>query len=281
MINTPVYSDENGMPYVCIYTEDEDGTFRRTQTEPLRLLRDDIKGISISQGEMVSSPYDRQDRDWATPTVSFHYGRPQSFYQFLREKVARNQFFVFAKPVYSGHITKFSLHELQLKPSASQRKIAILKEKYIEALELWSEEECEKHRQQNLSTQTHEAQVNQSQVNKTQVNKSKTAEIIHWRNHDKTNIAQYVVQNNASNNVSNNTPSVAPIPIIAKKDSPRTTPMNIGKEETTQYIDVEQDFRPKKNLVQEFKLKKSTPRSASPAKDQNKHFYKRFIFTIE
>lgn len=143
MINVPVYSDENGTPHISIFVEDGDGTFRRTQNEPLRLLRDDIKGISISQGDLVSSLYDRQARRWHTPTVTFHYGRPQSFYQFLRDKVAHNRFFVFTKPQLAGHISKFSLHELQLKNSTSQRKIAILKEKYIEALQLWQEAQIE------------------------------------------------------------------------------------------------------------------------------------------
>lgn len=153
MISVPVYSDENGTPYISIYVEDEDGTFRRTQNELLRLLRDDIKGISTSQGELVSGSYDRYDRDWSVPTVTFHYGRPQSFYQFLREKVARNRFFVFTKPQLSGHITKFSLHELQLKRSSSQRKLSILKEKYVEALELWLEDEYQKHIEEKSSRQ--------------------------------------------------------------------------------------------------------------------------------
>ncbi len=144
MISVPVYSDENGIPHISIYVEDEDGTFRRTQSEPLRMLRDDIQGISISQGDLVTSRYDRQERKWQSPTVTFHYGRPQSFYHFLRGKVAHNRFFVFAKPQLAGHISRFSIHELQLKNYTSQRKIAILKEKYIEALQLWPEGQPER-----------------------------------------------------------------------------------------------------------------------------------------
>lgn len=143
MINVPVYTDENGYKLICIYVEEDEGTFKRTQNEPLRMLRNDIKGISIVQGELVSSKYDRYSREWRTPTVTYHYGKPQSFYYFIREKLARNKFFVFSKPTLSGHISKFTLHELQLKNSISQRKISILKEKYCEALALWSEEEYE------------------------------------------------------------------------------------------------------------------------------------------
>jgi hypothetical protein len=143
LTNVPVYSTQNNTHFVNIYVESEDGTFRRTQNEPLRLLRDDIAGISMSQGELVSQHYDRHERQWASATVTYHYGRPQSFYQFLREKVAQNRFFVFSKPVLSGHLIKFDVHELKLKPSMSQRKISILKEKYLEALELWSKDEYE------------------------------------------------------------------------------------------------------------------------------------------
>lgn len=158
LINAPVYSLQNNTHFVNIYTENEDGTFKRTQSEPLRLLRDDFDGISMSQGELTSSHFDRQERSWSTATVSYHYGRPQSFYQFLRDMVARNKFFVFSKPVLSGHLIKFDVHELKLKNSMSQRKISILKEKYIEALELWTKEEYELRQQQQLEQQLFEQQ---------------------------------------------------------------------------------------------------------------------------
>ncbi len=141
LIQVPVYSDENGLHHIAMYAEEEDGTFKRTMNEPLRLLRDNISGISIPQGELVSGHFDRQDREWNSPTVTYHYGRPQSFYQFMREKLTKNHFVVFAKPSMSGRVSRFQLHELLLKPSTSQRKIAMLREKLIEAIELWSEEE--------------------------------------------------------------------------------------------------------------------------------------------
>jgi len=147
MVNVPVYSNENSVHFINIYTEDEDGTFRRTQDEPLRLLRDDIQGISPVQGEMVSHKYDRQSREWSEPTISFHYGRPQSFHHFLRENLSKNKFYVFSKPSLSGRLSKFHLHQLQLKTSVSQRKISILKEKYCLSTGLWSNTEHEQQTQ--------------------------------------------------------------------------------------------------------------------------------------
>lgn len=146
LIQAPVYSDQNGTHFVNIYEETEDGTFRRTQNEPLRQLRNNIKGISRSQGELISQPYDRQERKWGTATVSFHYGRPQSFYHFLRDMLAKNRFYVFSKPQLSGHLIKFDAHELLLKPGTSQRHLTLLKEKYVEAINLWSEAQLAEQR---------------------------------------------------------------------------------------------------------------------------------------
>ena len=137
----PVYSDENNLHHVSIFIEEPDGTFKRTQAEPLRQVRDHITGISIPQGDVISPKFDKNERRWESPTVSFHYGRPQSIYQFLREKVALNKFYVFTKPNLSGRIIQFTLHELKLKPSISQRILSILKEKYIESIDLWSSEQ--------------------------------------------------------------------------------------------------------------------------------------------
>ena len=137
----PVYSDENSLHFISIFEEEEDGTFKRTQDEPLRMLRDNIDGISVSQGDVVSPKFDKNPRRWKTPTVSFHYGRPQSIYQFLRNNVAVNKFYVFTKPNLSGRIIKFSLHELRLKSTMSQQKMKLLKEKYVEALGLWSKDQ--------------------------------------------------------------------------------------------------------------------------------------------
>lgn len=137
----PVYTDENQLHHISIFVEEPDGTFKRTQSEPLRMLRDNIEGISTPQGDIVSGKFDKSERKWRSPTVSFHYGRPQSIYQFLRQKIALNRFYVFTKPNLSGRIIQFTLHELKLKPGTSQQILKLLKEKYIEAVDLWSREQ--------------------------------------------------------------------------------------------------------------------------------------------
>ena len=79
MIQVPVYTEQGGLPYVSMFEELEDGTFKRTQSLPLRQLHENISGISNPQGELVASVFDKLEHDWQTPTVSFHYGRPQSY----------------------------------------------------------------------------------------------------------------------------------------------------------------------------------------------------------
>ena len=266
MISVPVYSDENGIPHISIYVEDEDGTFRRTQSEPLRLLRDDIQGISISQGDMVSGTYDRHERSWQTPTVTFHYGRPQSFYQFLRDKVAHNRFFVFTKPQLAGHISKFSLHELKLKNSTSQRKVAILKEKYIEALQLWQEEELAAINSKAAKVKS----VDNNAVihNFTRNRPMKTP-------HNEKPVAPQASDQPANDNirhfrradVQENTVRQVVTGGVATGHQPRGE----LKSKNTQ----------RKNLIQDFTLSKPRQRPSSQSKEHNKHFFKRFIFTID
>ena len=152
LIQAPIYYEQNNTHFVNIYEETEDGTFRRTQSEPLRQLRNNIKGISRTQGELVSAMYDRQERRWSSATVSFHYGRPQSFYYFIRDMVAKNKFYVFSKPQLSGHLIKFDVHELVLKPGTSQRHFSLLKEKYVEAINLWDEQTLVAQRKQSKAT---------------------------------------------------------------------------------------------------------------------------------
>ena len=54
----PVYSAENNLHYISVFVEESDGTFKRTQEEPLRLLRDNFDGISITQGSVTASKFD-------------------------------------------------------------------------------------------------------------------------------------------------------------------------------------------------------------------------------
>jgi hypothetical protein len=141
MARVPVYTDENQLHHISIFVEEQDGTFKRTQSEPLRMLRDNIEGISTPQGDIVSPKFDKNERRWRSPTVNFHYGRPQSIYYFLREKIAANRFYVFTKPNLSGRIIQFTLHELKLKQGTSQQILKLLKEKYVEAVDLWSKDQ--------------------------------------------------------------------------------------------------------------------------------------------
>jgi hypothetical protein len=243
MINVPVFSDENGTPHISIYVEDEDGTFRRTQSEPLRLLRDDIKGVSISQGDVVTSAHDRYEREWNTPTVTFHYGRPQSFYQFLRGKVRQNRFFVFNKPQLSGRMSRLSLHELQLKNSTSQRKVGLLKEKYVEALELWSEEELEKRK-----------------------HKKQQVAVNHDKNQPVKETAKVMYFKRAK---------------MAEQYPRHSLPEKTLGTELGGNNPVERDFNKRKNLIREFALSKPPKSGNAEQKAHNKHFFKRFIFTLD
>lgn len=212
LINAPVYTMQNNTHFVNIYTENEDGTFKRTQSEPLRLLRDDFAGISMSQGELVSHHFDRQERSWSTATISYHYGRPQSFYQFLREMVARNKFFVFSKPVLSGHLIKFDVHELRLKNSMSQRKMSILKEKYLEALDLWTKEEYEARQQSHAEQQQATQKIKQQKAklitgkepqSQTAVEAVKGARVVAFKSKDAENKAHTSLPVDSSSNLEN------------------------------------------------------------------------------
>ena len=264
MINVPVFSDENGTPQICMYSEDEDGTFRRTQSEPLRLLRDDIKGISISQGDIVTPTYDRYEREWNTPTVTFHYGRPQSFYQFLRGKVVLNRFFVFTKPQLAGHLSRLSLHELQLKNSVSQRKIAILKEKYIEAVELWSEQQLESQAKKDTAAPRLAMAVPSSEA---LVGLKLTA-------HAETAGKKHSIKPSAT---------VSYFRRDKSGDGTRSQP-SADKTLLTAVVShnpVERDFNKRKNLIQEFSLPKPQPTVHAEQKAHNKHFFKRFIRSLD
>ena len=270
MIRVPVYSDENGIPQISIYVEDEDGAFRRTQSEPLRLLRDDIQGISISQGDMVSSSYDRYERHWRTPTITFHYGRPQSYYQFLRDKVARNRFYVFAKPQLSGHISKFSLHELQLKNSASQRKVAILKEKYVEALQLWAEEEVA-------------AQVSAKTAASLSVKNVAEDKIMHSNREQNRPVGEI-----SANGLEKPQDGVIHQPNnrVAQFRRADVQEHLVREAQTASLVHsrshtVPSKVEPRKNLVQDFSLSSPQQRPTKKQKEQNKHFIDRFIFTID
>ena len=135
MIRIPVYFDLSGMHQIAIYEEMDDGTFRRTNEQPICLLRDNIEGIGPAVGELVSSRFDREERCWSSPTILLSH-RPQSFYHFFRAQIKQRKIYVFARGSLSGRLTRFDLHELQLKPTASRQIQSLLAKKMVEALAL-------------------------------------------------------------------------------------------------------------------------------------------------
>ncbi len=135
MVKIPIYFDLGGMHQIAIFEEMDDGTFRRTNEQPMRFLRDNIEGLGPAVGELVTSRFDREERCWHTPTVLFNH-RPQSFYHFFREQIKQRKFYVFARGSLSGRLTRFDLHELQLKSTVSRQIQSLLAKKLVEAVSL-------------------------------------------------------------------------------------------------------------------------------------------------
>jgi len=142
MVKIPVYFDLNGIHQISIFQEQDDGTFRRTTEQPMRLLRESIEGIGPSVGEIVSSPYDREDRIWQTPTVMLGH-RPASYYQFLREQLKSRKIYVFARASMNTRVNRLQVHELKLKPGVSMQVQSLLARKLVEAIDLDLEHETQ------------------------------------------------------------------------------------------------------------------------------------------
>lgn len=135
MTRIPVYFDLNGMHQIAIFEEMEDGTFRRTREDPMRLLRENIIGIGPALGKLVSRPYDREERIWHSPTIVVKH-RPYSFYHFLREQLKLRKIVVLARGSSTSRISRLQVHELILKSTVSVQVRALLSKKLIEAIEL-------------------------------------------------------------------------------------------------------------------------------------------------
>jgi hypothetical protein len=120
MLRIPVYFDLNGMHQIAIFEERDDGTFRRTTEQPMRLLRESILGIGPTVGELVSACSDRKERLWHSPTVHFRH-RNSSYFQFLREQFKQRKIFVFSRASLCSRLTRLDLHEFELKPTASRQ----------------------------------------------------------------------------------------------------------------------------------------------------------------
>jgi len=135
MVRLPVYFDLHGMHQIAIFEEMDDGTFRRTSEDPIRLLRDNIVGIGPVVGELVSRPYDREERIWHSPTIVVKH-RPYSFYHYLREQHKLRKIVVLARGSRTSRISRLQVHELILKSTASVQVRSLLSKKLIEAIEL-------------------------------------------------------------------------------------------------------------------------------------------------
>ena len=136
----PVFIDQNGIFDIAIFQENEDGSFSRTPEQPLRQLRANIQGVSNPIGTLVSRRYDRSERPWHSPTALPYSGRPQSFYNFVRENLNRRRIIVATVPSGQGKSIRLFVNELKLKPTMGQGSIKLFMNKYLEAIHLWHEQ---------------------------------------------------------------------------------------------------------------------------------------------
>ena len=140
----PVFSDQNGIPAILLYREDrETGAFRRYPADPLRVVRDNIEGISEPVGDLVSRRYDREARDWESPTICIGRNRPRSFYQFMRDGFNDREIHVATASSLHGRITHLKVHRLKLKATLSQGAKAVFAKRFMEALQLCPDPELE------------------------------------------------------------------------------------------------------------------------------------------
>lgn len=136
----PVYTDLNSIHQVQLFRQSDDGTFRRTGVEPLRMLRENITGISYNKGELISSHFDRDEHKWSSPTVRVNAVQCQSYYRYLHRTLPRNQLMVAVPSSMYGRLFRFAVHELTFKPGISKAILRLIRERYTDALDLWSED---------------------------------------------------------------------------------------------------------------------------------------------
>ena len=132
MTKIPVYTHLGGIHQLLMYEETENGIFRRTADQPMRLLREHIEGIGEKVGELMANRFDRLQRFWLTPTVLYNQ-QPHSYYQFFREQLRQQKVYVFSRGLLSDRLTHFDMHELMLKPSVSSQINVLLTRKIAEA----------------------------------------------------------------------------------------------------------------------------------------------------
>ncbi len=137
----PVFSDQNGIPVISIYREDCDsGTFVRVPGEPLRLFRDNIEGLGKQVGELVSARYDREERQWRSPTVIVNRLRAFSYYRFMRDGFMRREIHVASADSLHGRIMRLQMYQLGFKGSASMQTRQLFARRFMQALRLCADE---------------------------------------------------------------------------------------------------------------------------------------------
>lgn len=138
-VHVPVYQDLNGIAQIVLFEKTKDDSFKRTRHEPLRMLRNNITGTGNTIADLIPAFLDRKAREWHTPTVLPIGGRPQSYYRFLRDELARNRLPVGVAHGSPGHIQRLAIHSLELKPNLSAGVLGLIKDKYAEAIGLLDE----------------------------------------------------------------------------------------------------------------------------------------------
>jgi len=138
-VTIPVYSEQGGVPHIEIFSETDEGSFRRTSAQPFTLLNDNIVGITHSHGKIVTSRYARGEEKWSSPTVKLHSGRPQSLYRFLREQFKQRRLYLFSAPSLNGRLMELDVVELKLKNHVSSRVRSMFIDHYVQAVSLLPE----------------------------------------------------------------------------------------------------------------------------------------------
>lgn len=137
LVQVPVIYEESGLLHICIYRETEDGFFQKTPQRPFVSLSSNIRGISLPQGSLSSCGFERMPHPWRSASVSFHYGRPMSYYEFARTQLKRNRMYVFSLPTLAARCTRLQLHQLYFRPDFSQQKFKLFRSKFMQATNLW------------------------------------------------------------------------------------------------------------------------------------------------
>lgn len=133
-VQVPVYNDHHGYHQIKIYSQVDDGEFRRTPKRMMSHLLVNFDSISEPLGEVIAPMHDPRTHVWNSPTVYFHLGRPTSFYQFLREHALKRTIMVLSTQSHSVRVRKFTVHELRFSRNASTAVKALTARKFLDEI---------------------------------------------------------------------------------------------------------------------------------------------------